>query len=243
MESKAAICNMALGRIQVGKRIANFDTDKSSEAQACRDVYDHCRDEVLERFRWKFAERQALLSALGGAAWSSSSTYAAEDTVTYAGVVYFSLQAANLNHQPDTSGTFWRKVSRDPWSYVYELPDDCVSPREIFYSSAYPRDFETPPYDLVSDASLGTLLVTNLTNADLRYTARVDNPKAYPPGFSNSLANRLSAELAGSVKGDPLLADARLKVYERQAPADFGAECNTTEPGQAPDSIFITSRC
>lgn len=243
MESKAAVCNMALGRIQVGKRLQNFDTDASSEAQACRDVYDHCRDEVLQRYRWRFAERQAFPAQLGGTAWASTTTFGTGDTATYSNAVYRSLQSANLNHQPDISGTFWRKISRDGYLYVYALPDDCVAPREIFSGAPYPRDFEDVPYDLVSDADLGTLIVTNMPSPDLRYTARIDNPKVYPPSFSNSLANRLAAELAGPVKGDAQLADSRLKVFEGQVPGDYGLECNMVQPGQAPDSMFIAVRC
>lgn len=40
-------------------------------------------------------------------AWSSGTTYAALDLVSYNGVSYVSLVGSNLNHQPDTSGAFW----------------------------------------------------------------------------------------------------------------------------------------
>lgn len=49
------------------------------------------------------------------AAWAGATTYALGDWVTYAGVAYRSLQAANLNHQPDVSPTWWEA------STVYEL--------------------------------------------------------------------------------------------------------------------------
>ena len=40
-------------------------------------------------------------------AWNSGVTYAQYDQVTYSGTVYGSLQNSNLNHQPDTSPTWW----------------------------------------------------------------------------------------------------------------------------------------
>jgi uncharacterized protein (TIGR03437 family) len=39
--------------------------------------------------------------------WSNSATYAQYDAVQYNGSSYISLQASNLNHEPDTSPTFW----------------------------------------------------------------------------------------------------------------------------------------
>ena len=43
-------------------------------------------------------------------AWSSGSTYALADRRIYGHRVYESLQASNLNHQPDTSPTWWADV-------------------------------------------------------------------------------------------------------------------------------------
>ncbi len=41
------------------------------------------------------------------AAWDPTVTYALDDGVTYSGVTYESLQNGNLNHEPDTSPTWW----------------------------------------------------------------------------------------------------------------------------------------
>ena len=44
------------------------------------------------------------------ALWSSSTTYGADELVHFIDRAYKSLQAGNLNHQPDTSPTFWVEV-------------------------------------------------------------------------------------------------------------------------------------
>lgn len=44
------------------------------------------------------------------AAWSSATTYALADRRIYSHRIYESLQATNLNHQPDTSPTWWVDV-------------------------------------------------------------------------------------------------------------------------------------
>jgi regulation of enolase protein 1 (concanavalin A-like superfamily) len=40
--------------------------------------------------------------------WSSATTYAGNDIVSFGGTFYFSLQGTNLNHQPDVSSTWWQ---------------------------------------------------------------------------------------------------------------------------------------
>jgi collagen type I alpha len=46
-------------------------------------------------------------------AWAATTTYAANAIVLYNSVTYTSLQAANLNHQPDTSPTWWSVLAID----------------------------------------------------------------------------------------------------------------------------------
>lgn len=46
-------------------------------------------------------------------AWSSGTTYALNAYVTYNSRIYQSLQASNLNHQPDTSSAWWLDTGPD----------------------------------------------------------------------------------------------------------------------------------
>ena len=46
-------------------------------------------------------------------AWAATTTYAANAIVSYNDVAYTSLQATNLNHQPDTATTWWSVLSVD----------------------------------------------------------------------------------------------------------------------------------
>jgi hypothetical protein len=133
-------------------------------------------------------------------------TYAVGDTRSFGGRIYLSLQAANLNHQPDTSGTYWRRVSLDGWQYVYTLPSDCVRVIEVWSGANDPRDSESVASRIGYDPSLGKLLFLNWQNPDLRYTARVDSPVLYPPEFVDAFAWELSDDLAQTLKGDAQLA-------------------------------------
>lgn len=62
MATQVGICNQALSLIGVAKEIANIETEKSAEAQACRRFYDDTLDEVLRDFPWPHA---MVTTALG----------------------------------------------------------------------------------------------------------------------------------------------------------------------------------
>jgi len=62
MASNVDICNLALSHLGSGKNIANLETEKSKEAQACRTYFEMARDVVLRDFPWPFATRFATLA-------------------------------------------------------------------------------------------------------------------------------------------------------------------------------------
>jgi hypothetical protein len=56
MASQVQICNMALSRVGVAKKIESID-EVSNEAQECKLWFDQCRDEVLSAAQWPFATK------------------------------------------------------------------------------------------------------------------------------------------------------------------------------------------
>lgn len=78
MATKAGICNMALSHLGVGKEIANLETEKSAEAQACRRFYDEVLSVTLRDFPWPFATKiaaLALIEANPNSLWAFSYRY------------------------------------------------------------------------------------------------------------------------------------------------------------------------
>ena len=59
--AKIDICNMALGHLGVGREIADFVTDKTAEASACRRFYDLALECVLQDYPWPFAIKQIAM--------------------------------------------------------------------------------------------------------------------------------------------------------------------------------------
>jgi hypothetical protein len=60
--STTAIANLAISHLGIGKEIANLETERSSEAQACRRFYETARDVTLRDFPWPFATK---INAIG----------------------------------------------------------------------------------------------------------------------------------------------------------------------------------
>lgn len=61
MATKTEICNLAIGHLGIAVAIANVDTERSTEALACRTFYEITRDNTLRDFDWGFARKFAAL--------------------------------------------------------------------------------------------------------------------------------------------------------------------------------------
>lgn len=61
------------------------------------------------------------------AVWSSGVSYVVDATVRYAGKLWVSLQGTNLNHQPDTSPTWWLEAGPDNQHAAFDNQVSTVS--------------------------------------------------------------------------------------------------------------------
>lgn len=57
MASQVEICNLALSHLGQGTEIADFESDESEQAQACRRYYEQIRLSMLRDFPWNFAKK------------------------------------------------------------------------------------------------------------------------------------------------------------------------------------------
>lgn len=60
MNSITEICNLALSSLGTGEDIADYATEDSEEARACRRFYELARDNVLRDFPWSFATKKGI---------------------------------------------------------------------------------------------------------------------------------------------------------------------------------------
>lgn len=111
------------------------------------------------------------------------------------------------------------------WTYEYAFPADCIKPRAIAPTG---HTAEPIPFETAIDSDLGQRLIwTDEAAASLIYTARVEDPNVYTPGFVTAFARRLGAELAIPLKGDAKIQDAQLNAFNALISMVATSDANT----------------
>ena len=121
----------------------------------------------------------------------------------------------------------WRWVSRvrtlathgdaaaPGYSYRYQLPSDCLVPREILIATRA-RNMDPIPFELEldEDGNEHTLLC-DTANAQLRYTTDLftESVEQWPGNFREAVKFKLARELALSVKKEGRTAEAMQQLY------------------------------
>jgi hypothetical protein len=124
-----------------------------------------------------------------------------------------------------------------PWLYEYSLPDDCLACRFVIPTPTQPA--VSPPlttgniatttwcgvptsmpfvpavdYNTQTPPAQVRVLLTNAPNAQLVYTARVDNPDLWDAGFLNALVAVLAAWFTNPLNMSPQLLQQRVSVAQ-----------------------------
>lgn len=137
-------------------------------------------------------------------------------------------------------------VEREDWEYVYALPEDCISPRAIVVEGA-----PTPAFDEMeelvieaNDAGDGIVLLSNVEDAELIYTGRIENVVAFPSLFVDALTWCLAGKLAlPLLKGEKAVAARRMANDEyKRALADAFAAAMRSEHRVMPATASLRAR-
>lgn len=128
------------------------------------------------------------------------------------------------------------------WAYRYRYPTDCLQIRRITVPGmVMPRADDRIPYQVVN-ASGGRAIVTDQEQAEIAYTARVEDTTYFSPMFTNALAWRLAAELAMGLQAKPENYQAAMQNYQITISQAQALAFEEVEDGQAPESEFIQAR-
>jgi hypothetical protein len=87
-------------------------------------------------------------------------------------------------------------------SYAYGVPGDCLKPVNVFLPGAS-DDSNPQDFDYEQDADGSKIVLTNVKDATLRYTARNRDVRTWPANFKMAVAWYLGSLLAGAlIRGD-----------------------------------------
>lgn len=185
-----SICNRALLEIGAQAQISSFN-EASNEANAASTLYAPTRDMLLRAAHWNFTRKQASLSQL---------------------------KAYQVNGTIQTGDA----APPVPWQYEYAYPSDCLKARYLVPIQIYPTTTPPPmtgstpvpiaylpapmniPFVIgtdtpVSSTTTQTVILTQLYQAQLVYTARIENPDLWDPMFQEAMVATLAAKFVNAL--------------------------------------------
>lgn len=129
------------------------------------------------------------------------------------------------------------------WKYRYQRPNDCLKVRWIYphyddgdcYLSE--REEVQIPY-----AVEGGHILTGLSPAWLRYTARVSDPSLFPPLFTDAFAWQLSVRLAMPLTRDSKVRAEAYQLAQEMTSMAREADANETRANSDFDSALVAGR-
>jgi hypothetical protein len=159
MASETEIANLALSHLNIGKEIANLETEKSEEAGACRRFYDTARDETLRDFAWPFATKFVTLAPVADnptTEWGKSYRYPSD-------CVFFRRILSGLRNDTRQSRVPYKVTQDAAGLLIFTDLADAVAEFTIRETdpSKYPSDFT-----MAFSMRLAALIAPRLTGGD-----------------------------------------------------------------------------
>lgn len=128
------------------------------------------------------------------------------------------------------------------WCYRYRYPTDCIKARRIaILGNENPRADERIPYQIIH-ADGGRAIITNQPQAELVYTARVEDTTYFDPLFVSALAWKLAAELAMGLQARPENYQAAQQQYLLTLSQAAAVSLAEAQAMPLPESEFISVR-
>jgi hypothetical protein len=184
MPSVADICNTALSHIGDKANVTTISPpDGSAQAGYCATFYPIALGAMLEMNTWGFATRRMALAQVDNPASTWLYAYAYPNEAV--DIISVLCPDALSDYSENFSGA---------WSCGYEF-HDFYNPADNIYT---PQQFSVESNDAGDQ-----IILTNVQNAVLRYTADSEDPMKYSGLFVLALSYLLASMLAGPIiKGD-----------------------------------------
>jgi hypothetical protein len=209
------VANFALGRLKVGQMIESLD-EATTPARQCNRWFAQCRNEVLRDFPWDFALMAEALAEVS--------------EQTFPG-----------------------------WGYVYQYPLDCLAVREVgteggirlLQASAFvswyeydhlPRPIRYPFKRALKADKASQVLLTDLPNAWVFFTAEVTNLNVWPEDAISAFAWKLASEVGGPLQAQDALVTRAAQMYEAMKIRAAAASMNESRADREAEGSSILAR-
>ncbi len=127
------------------------------------------------------------------------------------------------------------------WGFSYAYPTDCLQALSLVLPGArIPRRDLAPPFEIGNDGTR-RVIYTDLAQAELVYTGRVENVALWDPLAQEALVNLLASKIAMPLAVKPDLAQGAMNAY-RVAMTMAAAQSLNEGHDLEPESEFLTAR-
>lgn len=129
------------------------------------------------------------------------------------------------------------------WDYAYQYPSDCLVARRIYDDTGLLDEDGGIEFEVAANDGLtGRVILTDQEDAELIYTAKVQDVNIFSPQFVEAHALRLASSLAQPLKGKPELRQSLLGLYGIQVNAAKGTDSKQGIKRETGSGSFVGSR-
>lgn len=124
------------------------------------------------------------------------------------------------------------------WAFRYRYPNDAVNALEIVGGTGRVETIEMKPKFEIQWETDGRVILTDIDEAVLLYTKRVEEVERWPSSFVEAMAYRLASMIVMPLKNDTGMRNDLLTLAEQFAQIAMAASLNEGEPDNPLPSIY-----
>lgn len=126
------------------------------------------------------------------------------------------------------------------WTYAYRYPTDALNIWRIL-TPLGKQETVLAPFEVGRD-NIGRLIFTDVKDATVEYTKRVDDPAQFDPAFTSALSWLLAAEIAMPLSQVDGLRKQAMQMYQAERDVAQRVAANEGEPLRDIDTEFLNTR-
>jgi hypothetical protein len=124
------------------------------------------------------------------------------------------------------------------WTYQYQYPSDCLNALEIVNTNSE----DILEFEVISDSASGKYIVTDVQDAELRYTSAITDPNVFDLGFIEVLTWAVAYRIAEPITGNTNKKGEALTIYQNTLKSTTATDSGEGRNDPALDATWIEAR-
>ena len=132
------------------------------------------------------------------------------------------------------------------YAYCYAVPTDCLEAHTLVDESGSDKDLNGRAWVfeiVLTDDGAGKVILTQVGNATLTYTAKVTNPSLYDPLFVRAFAKRLAADMCVAIlKNNPQKVQETETLYQNEIRRAKAVDAREGKEEEVQENPWVVAR-